>query len=152
MSDNIVNSLKRLERAGSAASRASEKLFEAALDVAGEIEKNVENADAVGVNLPRGYHVFRQKSNIGSCLFLSRFTGEFDEQYGYPKSESIDGTGGYLHGDFHSEAPEATRESVLQFAKDVSEGLLDEIAEFLEKRTAVSDSATDKLNKSQVMA
>lgn len=132
MSNSIINAVKRLERAGSEHSRATKKLFEAATEVA----ELIEEIAPVGVPLPRGYKVIKEKSNIGVARFLVR--GD-DDSY---KIEYIDGIGDYLHNDFHCWIPGQKRETVLEFARDVADGLLDEIADFLEKRTQESEIAT----------
>lgn len=137
MSDNLINSLKRLERAGAENSRATKKLHEAAAEVADRIERLVPS----GVRLPRGYIVDGVKSNVGYARFLKREDDEWDE-WGEPTYTWIDGTGSYLHGDFHCWIPAQTRAGSLQFAKDVAEGLLDEIAAFLEEWAAKNDEAT----------
>jgi len=141
---SIVDSLKRLERAGSENGRATKKLHEAACEVAEAIEKVVP----AGVKLPRGYRKVERKSNISSSEFLVKEVrcdrDDPDDRYGW-KSYYIDGTGGYLHGDFNARIPAQTREGSLLFARDVAEGLLDEIAEFLEQRAGTADAAADGL-------
>jgi len=137
MSNNIINAVKRLERAGSENSRATQKLYQAAGNVADLIETQVP----VGVELPRGYYVREVCSNIGSCLFLCRET-EDGRDY-------IDGIGRYLHGDFHCWIPGQNRAVVMQFAEDVADGLLDEIAQWLENRATRADQAAQVLEASQ---
>ena len=136
---STIDALKRLERAGDSQSRATEKLHKAAFAIALVIEKKVPD----GVDLPRGYRVIREHSNVGSDLFLVLERGTDD--YGEPMSYWIDGTGGYLHGDFHAKIPAQTREGSLQFAEDIATGLLDDIAEFLEQRAAKEAEATQSL-------
>ncbi len=126
---SIIDSLKRLERAGSEHSRATEKLHTAARDVARLVKELVP----VGVILPRGYEVRRIHSNVGSDLFL--VAG------GY----WVDGCGGYLHGDFRCPIPPQTREASLRFAEDIATGWLDELAEWLEQRAAEDEAATATL-------
>ena len=142
----ILNALNRLQRAGSEASRCTAKLHEAAAAVAEEICESVSKADAIGKMLPRKYIVHRQRSNIGSTLFLYWIERETKDECDYEgRSHCINGESGYLHGDFKSEMTPKPRAGSLQFAKDVSEGLLDEIAEFLEKRAAENELAAQKL-------
>lgn len=145
---SIVNALNRLQRAGSESSRCTEKLHDAASEVADQICKAVYQARAVGKRLPRGYRVVNVKSNVGNSDFLVWESAKRDE-FGYPESLWIDGTGNYLHGDFHAEVPKQTREGSLRFAKDVSEGLLDEIAAFLEGLSAQATEATAALEKAK---
>lgn len=132
--NSIINAVKRLERAGSENSKATQKLFEAALDVAYLIEKTVP----VNVQLPRGYKVIRRYSNSGSELFLINSDGEY-----------IDGTGRYLHGDFNCWIPEQKREAILDFAADIADGLLDEIAEFIEQQARKANEAAELLENSK---
>ena len=133
MSD-LLNALNRLERAGSEESRCTKKLHEAACTVAEKICAAVYTARAVSVLLPRGYMVTNVKSNVGNTDFLVRKTGKIDDMSGEPELYWIDGQGSYLHGDFHAFVPDQTRE-----------GLLDEIAEFLEKRSTESSQAAELL-------
>ena len=142
---DIINAVKRLERAGDENSKATKKLHEAAREVAYKIEA----VAPVGVLLPRGYRVERVKSNVGSDEFLT-LRGDRDEyQRGEYHYYWIDGCGRYLHGDFHAEVPAQTRTGSLRFAKDVAEGLLDEIAEFLEQRKAESEKAAEVLENAK---
>lgn len=141
MSNDIINAVKRLERAGSESSRTTEKLFEAATKVAEIIEKQVP----VGVILPRGYKVVRVKSNVSSEIFLAVVDSWNCECVtGY-----IDGIGRYLHGDFSCWIPEQKRDIILQFAKDIANGLLDDIAEFLENRSKEENNFADILISKQ---
>jgi len=143
-----MNSLQRLQRAGDNGSKATKKLHEAAEAVADEICKSVYRAKAVGVRLPRGYRVRNVKSNVGNNDFLvydpTKSSG--DEWDSYPDEIWIDGIGSYMHGDFHCWIPEQTREGSLRFAKDIAEGLLDEIAAFLEARDAEAEKAATALD------
>ena len=126
MSD-VINALKRLERAGASNSKSTKKLFEAAETAAHAIKQIVPE----GVELPRGYCVIEHKSNVGYASFLVHGSEE--------ESEYIDGIGTYLHGDFHCEIPAQTRRGCLEFAEDIASGLLDEIAAFLEQRAATEE-------------
>jgi hypothetical protein len=133
---DIINAVKRLERAGDENSKATKKLHQAAATIAELIEKTVP----VGIKLPRGYKVIRVRSNIGSDVFLGH---DFrDNMYTDWPETWIDGIGRYLHNDFNCNIPAQTRAGSLKFAKDIAEGLLDEIAEFLEQRKAEADQAT----------
>lgn len=135
MSTNgITNAVARLTRAGGENSRATEKLHEAAKTVALLIEQEAP----VNVTLPRGYRVVRRRSNIGSEKYL--VVGDLDKPYDDGLTY-IDGTGGYLHGDFSCPIPNQTRAGSLQFAADVADGLLDEISAFLEAWAVEADRA-----------
>ena len=139
---DLISAVKRLERAGDENSKATKKLHEAAKTVAYLIEAQAP----VGVKLPHGYSVERVKSNVGSDEFLTVPHDKVNE-FGEREYFWIDGCGRYLHGDFHAQVPGQTRAGSLKFAKDVAEGLLDEIAEFLEKRKEESESAATVLEQ-----
>lgn len=136
MDKSLVNALNRLERAGSANSRATQKLHEAAAEVAWKIEEIVP----VGVDLPRGYRVRRIKSNVGQAKYLVKHA-----KYVNHEDYWIDGDGEYLHGDFSAWVPGQSRTGSLTFAQDIAEGLLDEIAAFLEERAQQAEQAADEL-------
>ena len=134
--NSIINALKRLDRAGDENSKATEKLKVAASEVADRIIGTVP----IGVSLPRNYTAVRCRSNVGTCEYLIK-------DYEGTREEWINGYGGYMHGDFNCWIPDQTRQGVLQFARDVSEGLIDEIAKFLEKRKRESESGEKVLTK-----
>lgn len=133
---NVVNAVNRLTRAGSEDSRATAKLHEAANAVALLIEQECP----VGVALPRGYMVRRVRSNVGSETYLTWGDARYDGDEVW-----IDGTGRYLHGDFNAAIPDQTRAGSLMFAKDIADGLLDEIAALLEALAVEADRAAGVL-------
>lgn len=154
--NSIINALKRLERAGSENSRATEKLHEAARIVASQII----TVAPLYILLPRGYWVRKMNSNIGSEYFLVKSTSvknppyELGDDMRGPHEWDlidywIDGTDSYLHGDFQCRVPGQNREGSLRFAKDIADGLLDEIADFLEKRKAESEKNTQTLESAK---
>ncbi len=102
----IINSLKRLERAGAENSRTTEKLRQGAAQVA-DLICEVAPAD-LGV---KGYHIVVAPFH----RFLALGEGEKETYVSISCS-------GYL----------PPRETALAFAKDVANGLLDEIAERVE--------------------
>jgi hypothetical protein len=138
--NNVINAVKRLERAGSENSRATQKLFEAASKVAGLVEKMAPDS----VKLPRGYKVIYASANIGGCHFLIR--GDEEEE----NADFIDGIGEYLYGDFNCFIPNQTRRSVLKFAEDIAGGWLDEVAAFLEERAKKSDENSETLDSANL--
>ena len=123
--NDVVNALKRLERAGSEHSRTTDKLREAAAEVAKFIEGNVP----VGMELPRGYIVLRDD---GSSYLMTPEVEEVSGQYCYPCQYAL-----YPGGS----KPFPTRAALHEFAKDIADGWLDEVAEMLE-RVAEEDSAS----------
>lgn len=146
MNESLIRALDRLERASGQHARVTEALHEAVARVADTIERLAPH----GVVLPRGYIVRDVESNIGSTTLLFRLTGEYDEYDGEPVEQCIDYTGGrYLHGDFNADMSGRgqSRAASLQFSKDVAGGLLDEIAAFLEERTAKAAAATTALDQ-----
>lgn len=114
-----VEALARLEKAGTEHGKSIHKLREAARMIA----EKIEQICPIDVELPRGYRVVEVKSNVGDACFLVLGT------------DYIDGDGCYMHGDFNCFVPASSREGLLQFAKDIASGLLDDLSEFLEQRT-----------------
>jgi len=144
--NSIINAVKRLERAGSEHSRATQKLYEAAREVASLIEAQVP----AGVKLPRGYYVKEICSNVGCADFLCiKIPLEYAGTQHYEETRYIDGIGRYLHGDFHCWVPGQDRATVLKFAEDIADGLLDEIAEWLEARAAKAEQAAEVLENAK---
>jgi hypothetical protein len=144
--NSIINSLKRLERAGSENSRATEKLFEAAREVASLIEEIVPTVAVQGLDvseersatLPRGYSV--------EVIFGNRYLvqGGFDW---ITSGNWVDGTG--THND-RITIPKATRAGVLQFSADIAGGLLDEISAWLEARKGEAEKASEILENAKL--
>jgi len=150
MEDNgIINAVKRLERAGSEHSRATQKLFAAAAKVAAFIEERVP----VGVDLPRGYYTREVTTNSGSARFLCRDIpipvegDDENEAHVAYVTRYVDGLGGHVHGDFRTYVPDQDRETVLRFAEDIAGGLLDEIAAWLESRAVEAEKAASSMEK-----
>ncbi len=140
----LIDSLKRLERAGSENSRATAKLHQAVREVADLIEHTVPH----NVMLPWGYIVEDRESNIGATTLLFRRSDEYDEWTGKPILECVDYDGGrWLHGDFNADMTGygQTREVSLRFAADIASGLLDEIATFIEARGSEAEEAAKHL-------
>jgi len=123
MNNEIINAVKRLERAGSENSRATQKLKDACKQLGEFIEKQVPH----NVRLPRNY-IVKETSN---SYYLVKIKNAF--AYG----EEVE----YFGNTITDPYKEPSRLLCLQFAKDIAEGLLDEIAEFLEKRKEESEEA-----------
>ncbi len=124
---DIINAIKRLERAGDENSKATKKLHDAVTRVCEDL---IETTCPPHVLLPRGYMV---QTNQSGAYYLTRDNGKNEMYPEFVEWQQID--------------RHHTREGSLQFAKDVAEGLLDEIAEFLEKRKDESETATTTLIK-----
>jgi hypothetical protein len=147
-SDNsIINSLKRLERAGSENSRTTEKLREAAAEVANKIVEMVplslideEGPKGAVVSLPRGYVIEERTGNNASFRYLTRDGDPLWESRYLDAKENH-----YQGGDFNCWIGAANRDDILRFSKDIATGLLNEIATWLEERTKANQSATATL-------
>jgi hypothetical protein len=143
-SKELVAAVKRLEKASEENSKATARMHKASAWVAKWIEDHVP----AGVELPRGYRLRMVQSNKGLAKFL---TLPFVMQTKFELVDCeywIDGVGGYLHGDSYCGIPGQTREGSLQFAKDVGEGLVEEISQFLEDRAKQSVEAAGVLEES----
>lgn len=122
---NVIDALKRLERAGAEDSRATQRLVEAAGVLGRHIAAHLPPETAPQVNeydhllypLPRSFAV-RGES-------LVRFWDR-DPDYDRPV--------------------DADRETALFFAREVATGWLDELAEWLEARTAEADESAATLD------
>jgi hypothetical protein len=129
---SIIDSLKRLERAGSENSRATEKLRSAASDVAAAIE--AISHDFRDVPLPRGYVV---ETYQGAPYLMSREQND-DDYYSV------------RYAFFGRRGEDPTRAAILEFAADIADGWLDELAEFLESRQVESNKAAEILEAAKV--
>jgi len=131
---SLIEDLKKLEKAGKNYADNISELHESVCVVADKICRVIPD-ELLGKPLPRGYKVDKVQSNVGSCIFL--FSG----------NRAIDFKGGYLHGDLNIKIEGRTRETSLQFAKDVSEGLLEEIRELLNSEREEMEKATKLLDE-----
>ena len=131
----IIDDLKRLERAGNNNSRATEKLIEAAKNVANLISDNAA--------------AFEWERN---------FTLESGRTARYGVAKSNPYGGGYcwwltivchdeLYGGEQMPAHCWGRLESLQFAQDIADGLLPAIGEWLESRTVKADAAAHVLSQ-----
>ncbi len=135
LSSSVISALKRLERAGSENSRATEKLIEAAGIVAEQIIAATPEPE---LQLPRGYHVEPLRVGERRGLFLSCGTQLVSSGVGYYPNPT---------GGFYIFIERTSREAALHFAADIASGLLDEIAAFLEQRAAEAASAAGTLEE-----
>ena len=130
-SNSIINSLKRLERVGSETSIATKKLKTAVEEVASKIFKIVEPFknqfnvfdEFEFTKITKDLYLFENSANV---VIVYDTDGKLDEiTVGYDRYEI-------------ENSNIMTRECALSFAKAVSEGLLDEVAEWVEsKKVAV---------------
>lgn len=126
---NLIDSLKRLERAGAENSRTTEKLREAAVEVAIKIAVTVAPHDRTRVELPRGYEICAWEDEAGAAFGYLR-----------PAESS----------DYFEAGATPSLASAQIFAADIASGLLDEIAAFLEERAAQNEQATATLEAAKV--
>jgi len=125
-SNSVIDALKRLERAGSENSRATQKLRESATLVGNKI--SYEMGLPRGIELPRGYTILGVGEYNQPYLHQSVGAGEWD---GEPQFANVE--------------EGASRDVLLRFAADIAEGWLDEVAAFLEERVRESDNAVQVL-------
>jgi hypothetical protein len=145
---SIIDSLKRLERSGQENSRATKKLKESA----NELADFIINSCPYKVVLPMGYKVSKvvyynshkmvdPRDGLDYCLMTPyKFSDQHNDGYEIlgVKNDGMTTYGTYLRI--------ASRETVLKFAKDVSDGLIDKIADFLDKLKMQADQATQTLD------
>jgi len=128
----IVDSLKRLENSGKERSRVTDQLMVVSEAVAVEIC----HVAPLDVKLPRGYKAVRIHSNIGYNDYLVA-----------PSGELVNGDDSNLHGDCHVFVEKPSRQTILNFSKDISEGLLGEIADFIDNMSKEDEQAIEQLEK-----
>jgi hypothetical protein len=143
-SNKLLAAAKRLEKAGKENSQAIARMQKATAWVANWIEDHVP----AGLELPRGYRLRMVRSHLGWAKFLTLPFVMQTQSEPIDCEYWIDGVGGYLHGDVSCGIPGQTREGSLQFAKDIDEGLVEEISQFLEDRAKLSGQASAILEKS----
>ena len=140
--NSIINALKRLERAGSESSRATEKLKDAARDVSRRIADLVWPLDESDiVVLPRSYRVVwdcNASLEVGMPMPLNERIGA-----GIPP-----GTLDYhtLSAYWPAQIP---RDAALQFAKDLADGWLAELSDLLDARRKADEQATEVINNAK---
>jgi hypothetical protein len=130
---NVIDALKRLDRAGAESSRTSKKLIDAAITLANAVGEKCPTY----VELPRNYQVVKLGTqDAGYNWYLAKMNTQNHEEgnavFGNPSNYN-----GYW--DYFGKA---NRADALQLAKDIAEGWLDEIGSFLEKRIAENSDAT----------
>lgn len=133
---NVIDALKRLERAGGEFSRTTKKLRYSAVVVADKILEMTEplyagNQDwGSAVALPEGLEIHFIGDGKTPVLTFDHYTAWS------PLSSRV--------ADSRNESDPASRQDVLRFSKMIADGYLDRLAEWLEKKTA----AAEKLEKS----
>lgn len=135
---SIIDSLKRLERAGGEFSRTNEKLRNSAVVVADKILEMTEplyagkQRWASAIDLPEGLEIHFISTDCVPVLTFAEFHAW------NPLSSRV-------HDGKNISEP-ASREDVLRFAKMIADGYLSRLAEWLEKKSI----ETENLDKSMV--
>lgn len=137
--NSIINALKRLERVGDENSRVTQKLKEACFILAKQISENVPSR----VGLPRGYFVETYTTNTSPSdtfdyQLLKRYFDDDSKRLEIDYKTIID---------FEDET--TSRTACLEFAADIADGLLTEIADWLEARKAESEKAITVVETAQ---
>jgi len=146
MSD-LINAVKRLGRVGGEHSRATEKLHEAARTVAAVIKEQVPRH----VMLPRGYCNYgleHWSGYDGHGQLLVKYSPKREgekPQIQFWIDSGSDWTEQTEEYQVRFNILPQSRKGSLEFAKDVAEGLLDEIAVFLETRAQEAERAASVL-------
>lgn len=144
---NATESLDLLKSKADSMKRATQRVRDAASVVVGKIEDATWEAGRVGKELPRGYRVSQVEWRGQSMnrFHLHKDTGK-DDEFGYPESFCVDGDGGLFAGDFNMRMPAPPTLAQLQeFARDLQEGLLEEIAEHFGLFVAESNGVAESL-------
>lgn len=116
--NSVINSLKRLERVGSENSRCTEKLRESVREIADLICDQIESPawQSPRMDLPRHYQV----THRGTLIDPSKMV------------------------DFQGDT-KPDRIACLNFARDIAEGFLDELSDFIDAKIRREKKAIDDL-------
>lgn len=128
---NIINSLKRLERAGSEQSRTTEKLREAARVLGEHVVSQLPADVQLGANV-YGYYEEVDRMLPRNIVI--------DRQCQLAYWDHI--IGRYV-------AVDSSREMALRFAHDIADGWLNELAAWLEERAAEDAAATQTIEQAR---
>ena len=144
---SIINGLKRLERAGNRKVRRGQKLYEAVNNIANAIDEIITAAGLAHTGLPRGYVV----GNVDRCAAMR---GTHDAMLGAGKDWQmihhlwLDGLALNDLGDLEPDELAGDSER-LAFARDIADGLLDEIVQHIQAHTTMYEQAVHVLEASQ---
>lgn len=133
--NDVINSVKRLQRYGNENSRTTEKLRQAALTVAEFIIQQVGRPYSI---LPRGYRIEEFTVSGEERLILiapaTWCSGELESFL--LCNEELHPTENYYWGDYiYCKRP--SKYTLLKFAEDISSGLLDEIADQIKEEKEI---------------
>jgi len=154
--NSIINSLKRLERVGSESSRSTEKLKKSCVEVAKAIRKNAEIVyDTSGTTFSTtfsdcnySWFYLTCRKNKGDNLILIETEEENYLSYedDFQKSDYFEGPGNRKEFEIDC-IDNITRERALRFAADISNGLLDEVADEMEEFSNKSKESLEQLQE-----
>jgi len=132
MEKSIINSLKRLERLGSENSRLTQK----AKDAANEIETRITSILPKHTPLPKNYVILNSNGT-----YLTKRCSENEPESIMNFFDGIETLGMPVYN--------GTRQTILDFAEDIANGLLDDFSDFLEKRNKKIEKAIVKLDEAK---
>ena len=137
--NQIINAVKRLERAGSENSKATQKLREAAVTVAEFIIQQVGRPYSI---LPRGYRIeeFKIKGQEQLVLIAPATWHDGELESFLLFDEELHPTESY-HWDDYIYCKRPSKYTLLRFSEDIAAGLLDEIADQIKEENAALNSA-----------
>jgi len=138
MSNSIINSLKRLERAGQENSRYTQKVREATSEVADLIATCSISPLTENLTLLRELDIYP----LGKYSFIRGMQGKVLIKL----NDEILNPSGYLPSDGPS------RNTCLEFAKDIADGLIDAIAEEVEVENRKLQEAEEALENAKKKA
>ncbi|HOL24581.1 MAG TPA: hypothetical protein PLN14_07630 [Candidatus Hydrothermia bacterium] len=146
--DKVEKALARLERFQLKKSwnvRVTEKDYEAVTIVAEYIIRMVPSRyhDCI---LPRGYYIVTADYDLGQHKFLCKDHSNWNYQEFESKPQYLNG-GVSLHYGTYTSYPRPVPDVVIEFAKDLYTGLLSEIAEWLDERTAEENEILEEFEK-----
>jgi len=146
--DKVEKALARLERFQLKKSwnvRVTYKDYEAVTIVAEYIIRMVPSRyhDCI---LPRGYYIVTADYDLGQHKFLCKDHSNWNYQEFESKPQYLNG-GVSLHYGTYTSYPRPVPDVVIEFAKDLYTGLLSEIAEWLDERTAEENEILEEFEK-----
>jgi hypothetical protein len=135
MSNSIINSLKRLERAGQENSRYTQKVREATSEVADLIATCSISPLTENLTLLRELDIYP----LGKYSFVRGMQGKVLMKL----NDEILNSSGFANSD------KPSRDTCLEFAKDIADGLIDTIAEEVESENKKIQEAEGALENAK---
>lgn len=140
MTNNIINSLKRLERAGEENSRHTKKLKEATANVASQIFDSVKDS----IELDTNYAIEWDYEKIADGLYFCKIGNN------NPFISLCADSPEEADQNCINEYEFVTRVNAFEFAKMVNEGVIDKVAEYLEQKRERAIKATERLEFAKI--